>query len=431
MSEIENNHPEKKLKILVVDDEPGSLESLRMILEIKDHEVSTHLNGLDALEEAAKTAFDVAFIDDMMPTINGIELIKKLKFDSPQTMIILLTARDLACFLKVRENRFHPTVENPVFYVLRKPFLMEEVYSLIDAAKHKTEGRLSKISDYAHYMSELVSTDNKQTRIPEIGEQKRQEREEQSLKIFVQNQQMRGDIGEEVTGTKQRFRNLSNTKNGFLLGYPIHKLCNPDCVNKLDKYEVLAFTLSIYSVIMIENLFDEAQQLIDKYNKNQSRDDHRIIKQSVFNIYLRLVRDLWNYKMYSSIVPSEVWSKEEVRELLDTITFQISSYFEINASEMANALVDLQEVEDRYEDKAGPISNNPLYFAAKRFLADDEKRVNVFEVSEIGILLSSFGQVFNETLHDLVQYDRRWKEVFIVDFFKHLQHPAPKTINPN
>lgn len=121
---------DNKIKILVVDDEPGALESFRMILEIKDFEVSTFSNGIEALSQAEKTLFDIAFIDLKMPIIDGLEVLKKLKEISPSTEAIIVTA------YATEESQANAITMGAMEY-LRKPFLMEEIFSLCDRALRK------------------------------------------------------------------------------------------------------------------------------------------------------------------------------------------------------------------------------------------------------------------------------------------------------
>lgn len=118
---------ENKIKVLVVDDEPGALESFRMILEIKDYDVYTFSDGNDALQEAQKTQFDIAFIDLKMPKIDGLEVLKRLKEISPKTEAIIMTA------YATEESQANAITLGAMEY-LRKPFLMEEIFSLCERA---------------------------------------------------------------------------------------------------------------------------------------------------------------------------------------------------------------------------------------------------------------------------------------------------------
>lgn len=78
-------------KILVVDDQ----ESMRLIisdmLKEKGHTVTTVDDGQRALECARGGDFDMIVADVNMPRLNGLELLKKIKKEKPQTRMVLLT----------------------------------------------------------------------------------------------------------------------------------------------------------------------------------------------------------------------------------------------------------------------------------------------------------------------------------------------------
>lgn len=87
-------------KILIVDDDKDILMVLRFALEDADYDVTAVENANDALE-AVRTAgseaggpcaFPVIVIDIMMPGMDGIELLRRIKKESPDTLAIMLTA---------------------------------------------------------------------------------------------------------------------------------------------------------------------------------------------------------------------------------------------------------------------------------------------------------------------------------------------------
>ena len=68
-------------RILIVDDEPDLRFLLRRILETAGHEVSEAGNGADALTSVRRTRPDVVVTDMMMPVMDGVELIRRLRGD--------------------------------------------------------------------------------------------------------------------------------------------------------------------------------------------------------------------------------------------------------------------------------------------------------------------------------------------------------------
>ena len=81
--------------ILVVDDVPDNVEILQMRLEAQGYEVVTAADGIEALEKIAELTPDLVLLDVMMPKLDGIETVKRLKADAslPFIPVILVTAK--------------------------------------------------------------------------------------------------------------------------------------------------------------------------------------------------------------------------------------------------------------------------------------------------------------------------------------------------
>ena len=97
MSNDTDNVADQKLaesKILVVDDNAQNLELLVAYLDSTGCEVSTAVDGIEALEKVADEQFDLILLDVMMPRMSGFEVCRKLK-SAPETRdipIIMVTA---------------------------------------------------------------------------------------------------------------------------------------------------------------------------------------------------------------------------------------------------------------------------------------------------------------------------------------------------
>jgi two-component system, OmpR family, alkaline phosphatase synthesis response regulator PhoP len=86
---------QSKYRILVVDDEPDILEFLSYNIEKAGYEISTAMNGRDALIAADKMRPHLIILDVMMPGVDGIETCEELR-KSPvhrEAIIVFLTAR--------------------------------------------------------------------------------------------------------------------------------------------------------------------------------------------------------------------------------------------------------------------------------------------------------------------------------------------------
>ena len=82
-------------RILVVDDEPDIVETLRFLVESEGFECITAMDGEDALKKAKELNPDIMILDVMLPKINGYKVCRLLKFDNnyKHIPILMVTAR--------------------------------------------------------------------------------------------------------------------------------------------------------------------------------------------------------------------------------------------------------------------------------------------------------------------------------------------------
>lgn len=78
-------------KILVVDDQAGPRESLRMILN-HEHEVRTASRGSEALAMIREDQPDLVFLDIRMPEMDGTEVLRRIKEMAPECEVAMITA---------------------------------------------------------------------------------------------------------------------------------------------------------------------------------------------------------------------------------------------------------------------------------------------------------------------------------------------------
>ena len=78
-------------KILLVDDEEDIRDVLEISLSDSGYEVLTAENGDEALSLFRKTHPSIVFTDIKMPGMDGIEVLKKIKEESPDTEVIMIT----------------------------------------------------------------------------------------------------------------------------------------------------------------------------------------------------------------------------------------------------------------------------------------------------------------------------------------------------
>jgi DNA-binding NtrC family response regulator len=128
-------------RILVVDDERSITEALELILGDRGHEVSTAASGAEAATLLAGRPFDLVFTDLRLPDVTGIELLRRIKGDTPETEVILMTAHGS---LEITIE----AIKHGAFYYLDKPFTPDQVSMLAERALQfeavKRENRILK-----------------------------------------------------------------------------------------------------------------------------------------------------------------------------------------------------------------------------------------------------------------------------------------------
>lgn len=116
--------------ILVVDDELGNAEILAMILTEEGYRAIAATNGVKALELARQHVPDVAFVDYMMPIVNGPTLIRRMKADAAFAKTRFILNSGLS-----EESIRREFTDYDAF--LRKPFKFEAVMGALEALKQQ------------------------------------------------------------------------------------------------------------------------------------------------------------------------------------------------------------------------------------------------------------------------------------------------------
>ncbi|GAA1663651.1 response regulator transcription factor [Nonomuraea maheshkhaliensis] len=108
------------IRVLVVDDEPDLLEVLEGTLRQEGWQVEAVGSGQSAIRAAERFAPDAAILDIMLPDLDGLALMRRLRERLPELCVLFLTARDAV------EDRVAGITAGGDDYVT-KPFSLEEV----------------------------------------------------------------------------------------------------------------------------------------------------------------------------------------------------------------------------------------------------------------------------------------------------------------
>jgi len=130
--------------ILIVDDDSLILASLRGLFLLEtDYEIIEHSDPKAAVEEAARRPVDLVISDFLMPGMNGVELLGKIKSLQPDAVRILLTG------FADKENAIRGINEVGLYQYLEKPWANEDLLLLIRNAlrERSLRGQLAEKID--------------------------------------------------------------------------------------------------------------------------------------------------------------------------------------------------------------------------------------------------------------------------------------------
>jgi len=110
----------EKGSVLVVDDEPRYVNSLRQILQMHGCRVECAIGGAEALEKVRKRAFDVIFLDLVMPGISGRDVLAQVMQSKRDTVVVIVSGTD-----SVKEAT--EALRRGAQDFLRKPYTVDEL----------------------------------------------------------------------------------------------------------------------------------------------------------------------------------------------------------------------------------------------------------------------------------------------------------------
>ncbi|MDO8568527.1 MAG: response regulator [Dehalococcoidales bacterium] len=116
---------QEKILILVVDDQFGDRQTLKLILEDKGYRVAAAADGAEAIKMVKEGHYDIIFLDIRLPDMNGVETFEQVKAIDPKAVVIMMTGY-------TREELVERAISNGAYTCINKPFDMERVIALVE-----------------------------------------------------------------------------------------------------------------------------------------------------------------------------------------------------------------------------------------------------------------------------------------------------------
>jgi len=131
--------------LLVVDDDPVTIDLLKEVLSKEGYEVSTALSGEEAIAQGRDHLFDIIITDVRMGEKDGMEVLRFFKKNAPETTVILITAFGSieTAIEAIREGAFD---------YISKPFKLDEIKFTIQRALEQRK----LIQENKYYRQELL-----------------------------------------------------------------------------------------------------------------------------------------------------------------------------------------------------------------------------------------------------------------------------------
>jgi two-component system, NtrC family, response regulator HydG len=118
----------KCLRILVVDDDEDNANSLGELFEMEGHHVTVAHSGEAAIEHYVGSSFDLAFMDVMMPGLNGVESFMEIRKLRPEAKVFMMTGYSV-------EQLLQQAMEHGAMGVLSKPINLDKLLKTVDEVR--------------------------------------------------------------------------------------------------------------------------------------------------------------------------------------------------------------------------------------------------------------------------------------------------------
>ncbi|MGN1400038.1 MAG: response regulator transcription factor [Bacillus sp. (in: firmicutes)] len=130
------------MRILLVEDELDLQSIIVKRLKGEHYSVDACANGLEALDYVCMTPYDIIVLDIMLPGMDGLQVLKKLRMDNDTTPVLLLTAKDAV------EDRVNGLDAGADDYLV-KPFAFEELLARLRVLSRRKSGSTSNVFQVA------------------------------------------------------------------------------------------------------------------------------------------------------------------------------------------------------------------------------------------------------------------------------------------
>ncbi len=173
---------EKKISILLVEDEENLHEALKLNLELEGYEVTSAFDGAAALKAVNGEYFDLIILDVMLPEMDGINVTESIRLTNNEVPILILSAKNSSA------DRVLGLKKGADDY-LTKPFNLEELILRVQklVEKNKKLQDKSSISDSYTFGGNTIDFKAQEATIKNGDKITLSKKESMLLKLLIEN----------------------------------------------------------------------------------------------------------------------------------------------------------------------------------------------------------------------------------------------------
>ncbi len=182
------------MKILWIDDEIDLLKPFIYLLQQEGYDVKTATSGEDGVTLASKEVFDLIFLDEIMPGVDGLEVLRKIKNENSQQLVVMVTKSEEEDLMKkayggwVDDYITKPFSFNQLLSVLNRTLKRRVIIGETMAEEYATQFRSfvepTNYDEWMEYYKTIISWD---LRLLEFGSQ--------DLKVIQDERKREADAG--------------------------------------------------------------------------------------------------------------------------------------------------------------------------------------------------------------------------------------------
>jgi len=150
--------------VLVVDDDKNTRRLIQAVLETEGYQVTTAINGEDALEKLEREHIDLVVLDIMMPSMDGYELTKTLREGQSELPILMVSAKQMP---EDRRQGFLVGTDDYITKPIDAEEMLLRIKALLRRARIVSERKLSVGDAVLDYDAMTVSRPGETVELPQ------------------------------------------------------------------------------------------------------------------------------------------------------------------------------------------------------------------------------------------------------------------------